>query len=287
VVERACPVCGGCEPRTFCERDGVRFVRCGACRSLYQAAEPDRARLAEIYARDYHRLRGHSGNPAIEAVKQATMRAYLARLEKLRPPGRRLLEAGCSAGAGLAAAAAAGWQAEGVEPAGDAAEIARRRSGVRAVYQGRLEDAPLPAQGYDVIVLFDVIEHIDPPHGTLTAIHRLLRPGGLVLIVTPDATSLSARWFRSRWPHLFAEHVILFSRGGLRRILEAAGFRVERQGFAWKRVNLDMLVHHAEIHPHVLSGSVIKMAGRIAPRFLRGAMVPFNIGEFYVAARRI
>ena len=214
------------------------------------------------------------------------MLAYLRMLEHFQPPGRGLVELGCSAGAGLAAAASAGWDAVGVEPSMAAAEIARQRPAIKAVYTGSLEDAPLHSGHADVFILFDVIEHIDPPDGVLTRIYSLLRPGGLLLVVTPDGASLSARVMRARWPHLFVEHVVLFSRRGMRIALRAAGFDLLQGGFAWKRINLDMLVRHSTLHPHVLFGGVFRLLGRVLPGFLLRWMIPFNIGEFYVVARK-
>ena len=286
-VQRACPACKQCQPRDFYTRDGVRYVRCGACATLYHGTEPDWDRIARIYEADYHGQRGHSGDPAVEAGKRATTLAYLRTLERYRPPGRRLVEVGCSAGAGLAAAAEAGWDVQGVELSAQSADIARRRPGVRAVYTGRLEDAPLRDAEADVFAMFDVIEHIDPPDDTLAAVHRLLAPGGLLLLVTPDGGSLSARILKARWPHLFPEHVVLFSRAGLRAALEAAGFHIERIAFAWKRINLDMLVRHAAIHRHVMFGRSLRLLGRVAPGALLRPTFPFNIGEFYVIARRL
>jgi len=266
----------------------VRFVRCGVCRSLYHAEAPDRERIGRIYQEDYHLRRGHSAEPSIEAVKIATITSYLEMLESAGLPGsrRRLVEVGCSSGAGLTAAGRLGWIVYGVEYSEAAAEEARRRPGVASVYTGTLEEAPFEDGSMDAITFFDVIEHIDPPEPAMRAVHRLLRPGGLVLMVTPNAASLSARLMRSRWPHLFVEHVILYSPAGLQALLERHGFRAERLGYAWKRVNLEMLVRHATLHPHVLFGGVLRLAGRVLPERLRERMIRFNIGEFYVIARR-
>jgi len=283
---RTCPACGRHQPRVFCTHQEVIYVRCGFCATVYQAAEPDWERIERIYQQDYHQARGHSGNPAVEAAKQATMLSYLRMLKGFHPPGRHLVEVGCSAGAGLAAAAGAGWRAEGIELATRSAQLARRRPDVQAVHAGRLQDAPLDDGQIDLFVLFDVIEHIDPPSDTLATLYRLLRPGGLLLMVTPDGACLSARFLKARWPHLFAEHVVLFSREGMRTALEAAGFRVERMGFAWKRVSLDMMVRHASIHRRVALGGTVRLLGRLLPAVVRRRMIPFNVGEFFVVARR-
>ena len=152
---------------------------------------------------------------------------------------------GCSAGVSLTAAAAAGWQVDAVEVPPAAAAVARQRPGVGTVHSGTLLTAPLSPNSYDIVCMFDVIEHIDPPQPTIERVYRVLRDGGLFVLVMPDGDSLSARLLGKCWPHFFPEHVICFSRGGMRRLLEAAGFGILRVAFAWKRVNADMLVRHA------------------------------------------
>lgn len=72
----------------------------------------------------------------------------------------------------------------------------------------------------------------------------------------------------------------------MRQVLEDAGFTVESLGFAWKHVNLEMLCAHAAIHRHVLFGSVLRTLGRVTPGPLARVTIPFNIGEFFVIARR-
>jgi len=242
--------------------------------------------LSDIYRGDYHLRRGHSGDAALEAIKAATTHRYLRMLLRAGSPGRRLLEVGCSAGASLAAAAADGWEAHGVEVSPEAADVARRRSAVHSVHTGTLEAAPFASGFFDAIIFFDVIEHIDPPQPIFAAVARLLKPGGLVLMVTPDAGSLSLSMMRSRWPHLFLEHVIIYTRAALASAMSAAGLRIERAGFAWKQVNLDMLARHATIHRHIRFGGLLRLLGRLIPGLIQRQMFPFNIGEFYIIGRR-
>jgi 2-polyprenyl-3-methyl-5-hydroxy-6-metoxy-1,4-benzoquinol methylase len=261
-------------------------VRCGFCATLYHADEPDWEHLAQIYQDDYHQKRGHSGDETIETSKQLTMLANLRILKQFNPPGPKLLDVGCSTGAGLESAARNGWDVTGVEFSKPAAELARQRPGVKAVHDGPLQDTPIAEESFDVITLFDVIEHIDTPRDTLSHIYRLLRPGGLLMMVTPDGASISTRLMKSRSPHLFVEHVVLFSRKGMRFALQSAGFQVLRIRFALKRINLNMMVRHATIHKHLSFGRIVRTLGRILPGFLLNQMIPLNIGEFYVIAHR-
>jgi SAM-dependent methyltransferase len=283
---RPCPVCKQGTPRRFCVHKESEFVRCGSCGCLYQRVPPDAGYLSEVYRGDYHVRRGHSGDAALEAVKAATTRHYLRILLRSGVSGRRLLEVGCSAGASLAAAAEDGWEAHGVEVSPEAAAVARSRPDVTSVHTGTIADAPFASGSFDAILFFDVIEHIDPPQPALEAVARLLRPGGLVLMVTPDAGSWSLSLMRSRWPHLFIEHVIVYSRKALAATISAAGLHVARIGFAWKEVNLDMLVRHATLHRHIRFGSLVRLLGRLTPARLQRLRFPFNVGEFYILARR-
>src|SRR5262245_58496450 len=106
---RPCPVCHAELAIPFCVHKGISFARCRNCRSIFQATAPDWSALAEIYKGDYHLRRGHSGDAALEAVKRATTANYLRLIKRMAPPGNRLLEVGCSAGASLQAAAELGW----------------------------------------------------------------------------------------------------------------------------------------------------------------------------------
>jgi SAM-dependent methyltransferase len=157
---------------------------------------------------------------------------------------------------------------------------------VHAVHAGPIETAPFPPRSFDLVALFDVVEHFDDPGASLRRIRELLDVDGRLILVTPDAGSWSARLLRSRWPHLLAEHLVCFSRPALRALLEESGFAVERMVFAWKRVNLQMVVRHAQLHEHVAGRALLTALPRLLPAALLQAPIPFNLGEVYVLARR-
>lgn len=285
--DRVCPACGGGEAIAHCDLDGTRVIRCVRCRSLYVAVLPDSAALAALYsAPAYHRERGHLDDGAIEGAKAATTLSYLRPLAAAVSADCRYLEIGCSGGASLAAAASLGWRCWGVEMSPSAAQVAAARRGVEAVYSGSVEAAPLPPASFDVIALFDVVEHFEDPRSSLSHIRELLKPGGFLLLLTPDGDSASARLLGRRWPHLLPEHLVCFSRTGLTRLLVDVGFNVREIGFALKRVNLRILVHHAELHPEVIGRGAVRLLGQVLPASILSAPVPFNIGEFYVIATR-
>jgi 2-polyprenyl-3-methyl-5-hydroxy-6-metoxy-1,4-benzoquinol methylase len=161
-------------------------------------------------------------------VEQAPQRiANAHRLLALVPTGGRLLEVGCACGFLLVAARERGFHVRGVEMSAWASEYARGTYGLD-VHTGTLESAALAAASVDVVVMADVIEHLFDPPATLREIHRVLAPGGRLLLLTPDIGSLTARLAGPRWWGLLDDHYYYFSRQTLRRMLAQEGFAVER-----------------------------------------------------------
>ena len=142
----------------------------------------------------------------------------------------RLLDVGCSSGAFVAAAQSLGIEAEGVEPSSAPAKTARE-SGLK-VYRGLLEELNLPSSSYDVITLFEVIEHLKDPLSLLKECHRILREKGLLVIRTGNTDSWSAHHQKGRWEYYSIEahggHVSFFNPASVRKLAERSGFSIER-----------------------------------------------------------
>jgi SAM-dependent methyltransferase len=161
-------------------------------------------------------------------LEQAPQRiANAHRLLELVPAGGRLLEIGCACGFLLVAARERGFSVQGVEMSAWASAYARDTYGLD-VKTGSLEALNLPAASADVVVMADVIEHLVDPRRTLQYIYRVLRPGGRLLLLTPDVGSAAARMMGARWWGLLDDHYVYFSRQTLQRLLHGEGFAVER-----------------------------------------------------------
>lgn len=161
-------------------------------------------------------------------LEQAQERiANAHRLLALLPGSGRLLEIGCACGFLLVAARDRGFSVRGVEMSKWASAYARDTFGLD-VHTGTLESAAVPSASVDVVVMADVIEHLFDPAAVLREIHRVLAPGGRLLLLTPDIGSLAARLAGPRWWALLDDHYYYFSRDTLRRLLTREGFAVER-----------------------------------------------------------
>jgi len=139
----------------------------------------------------------------------------------------RLLDFGCGVGRYVARMAASGWRAEGVDSSAQAVRLGRQAG--LALHEGTIPGLDLPPGSFDVVTLWQALEHVPSPKATLEAVARLLVPGGRLVVVGPRLDSLEARWFGPCWFGLeLPRHLTHFTAATLRRHVEAAGFEVER-----------------------------------------------------------
>src|SRR6266550_934431 len=207
-VTNKCALCANGKTRTLFQVDGTLIVQCGDCGLVRQETRPLAA--AAIYDSEYYSTdnpKGGYANYFLDSdVNRRTFRDRICAIERRYGRRGRLLDVGC------------------------AAEKARAR-GLR-VTTGRLEELALPAASFDVITLYDSVEHLVDPVATLAAVRRLLVPGGIVHLVTPNVGGLQARLLGPLWYHYKpGEHLFYFAHRTLRAVCEAAGLRWE----GWQR----------------------------------------------------
>lgn len=222
LLDVACPLCGRDEAEERWRKDGLRVVRCRSCALVYVNPRLTLAALDRMYnAQTISRMQYYVQTAADDAP---SFRKRLGWVERIRRPGR-LLDVGCGPGTFLAVARERGWEARGVDI--NAASVARcRELGLDAV-SGPFPHPALVPGPYDAIVFNDVIEHLPEPRVAIAEAHRLLAPGGVVLISTPDVGALVARISGRRWLHLKpVEHLTSFDRRTIARLLGEAGFEV-------------------------------------------------------------
>lgn len=138
--------------------------------------------------------------------------------------GRRLLDVGAYCGYFVDVARAVGFHAEGIELSAWA--VAQADTLGVTVHPETLTDRASSGDRYDVLTLWDVVEHLRDPRAELTAALRLLRGGGRLHLSTIDAGSRTARLLGRRWPWLMDMHLYYFDRSTIAALLEQAGFRV-------------------------------------------------------------
>ncbi len=191
---------------------------CRECGAVEQPALPRGEELHALYreTRDGSYL-------SEEAGRRATARRLLQLLAEHVPSGR-LLDVGCGPGLLLDEARQLGYEVAGVELSHDAARHAREvlDLDVREIALEDIDDD----DSFDVVVLADVIEHVEDPVGAIARCASLLRPGGALCVVTPDPASATARLAGRRWWGYLPAHTCLLPRRTLRELLAAQGLLV-------------------------------------------------------------
>lgn len=165
----------------------------------------------------------------------------LARAEEMyltdRPPGY-LLDVGCGDGCFLHRMKQRGWQVAGVDFDPAAVAAAREHYGLEIVL-GDLLNARFPSAAFDAVTLNHVVEHLYAPLETLREVRRILRPSGVLVLVTPNPNSLGHRRYGAHWFGLDPpRHLQLFPPVTLAKLVEQAGFR---------NVTLETLAVHADV----------------------------------------
>lgn len=242
-----CPICGelGKTELKFRRNDSAIYA-CHRCRVEFVHPQPSDQTLASIYSEEY--FLGSEDERAASRVaelKRATAALYMdaiaPRVKAVQP---RLLEIGCGSGDFLMEARSRGFEVEGLEYSEHAVEVANARISRPAVHVGSPETARLPANTYNVIVAFDVIEHVRNATYTLERLHSALAPGGVVAIVTPSLDSWSRRVLGRYWMEYKTEHLTYFGRESLTRLLGKTGFEQIEFTSNYKILSLDYIGRH-------------------------------------------
>lgn len=280
----SCPVCGGAaspvRPTSYPGRP--RWFGCAGCTTEFLFPQPGDARLGEIYGPSYYEAWGWERPEVVQAMKERTFMRALSMAPSR--PGSRLLDVGCAQGELAAAAVRGGYEVAGVDV--NEAAIARAREQVPAAtfHCGPL-DPDVVGTGWDVVTMFDFIEHVRDPVNTVARAASVLRPGGVVVISTPRVGSLVHRATGGLWPQYREEHLVLFSDGGLRQVLEKAGFSVDSLVPTTKySTGAYLFGQTAEYAPDRAK----RLAERARPILRLGVMhrpLPLRFGEMTVVAR--
>lgn len=201
---------------------------CRACGHLFANPSPSPDLVFSLYS--------HVEDPEYE--EEATGRSknfcrLLGHLEKHSPGKGILFDVGAATGILLCLARRRGWEVDGIEPSAWAVKVAREKYGLR-LREGFFEAAPLEENRYNAVTMIDFIEHTPIPLRAIKKASEILRPSGILCLVTPDIHSPAARIAGRRWWHLRPAHLAFFSRHSLSVLLRRVGLSIiQERRYAW------------------------------------------------------
>lgn len=290
-----CRACGSEDTRLQLEIVGRRIRACRQCTHRFLELRYDEDGLREFYA-DYAESSDSEGGvgPYFEGAQaelRANLRSYLGRVRDLLPAraegadAPRLLDIGCGNGTLLGEAKALGFDIEGVDLApGLAAHV--RKSLDCEVHEGFLTRLDLPAESFDAITMYDLIEHVEDPPADLAEASRLLKPGGVLFLLTPNEHALVRRIAKVAHGVSFGrvqrplaalyhdQHLSYFTARSMKRALEVSGLELAQLDF--RNPELGRLFIRTGIERLAVRGSflVSKLVPSMRTKLLAWAVKP-------------
>ena len=281
-----CSLCGGLDGRVFVHAKQRTVAECPTCGLRALSPMPSMDDLIAVNNETVHPF----FNAYLE--DEESYRGYFARklddLQRHEASGR-LLDVGCGAGFFLDAARERGYDIAGVDLSSVPVGYARDTLGLDVTI-GSLYEYQAPSGSFDVVTMFQTIEHDPTPTALGAELFRLLAPGGTLMVTTPAADGFVARVMGKRWfGYRNVEHVSFFNRQSLQYLLEAAGFEivlleVEHGKKLTMKYVLNRLINYYYNHRTFLSNSL-----RIfrPPMFLLGKAAVFEPwAHLYAIARK-
>jgi len=196
-----------------------QIVKCSSCELVYSNPRDSNEMLHE----KYHNL-SVSNYLQEEVSRKKTAQKDASIVMKYMSEGnKRILDIGCSSGIFLSSLPPI-LKGYGVEPGLQGGGIAKNLIGSEKVHIGTLESAPFRPNTFDVITMWDVIEHLDSPKKTLADVRTLLKPDGFLFILTPNFESLASKIMGNKWPNLIRQHLYYYTPKTLIKLLEISGF---------------------------------------------------------------
>jgi len=298
-----CPNCGGKHYRTIrpasypenlsqaellkvysASSDHVLFdaiVQCDECRLVYLNPRVRKDLIIESYSSAIDPTFVAQNEERVATFKRSL--EWLGKRHGITPQtAKRVLDVGCAGGAFPKAAHDLGFDVVGVEPSTWLAEQGRSFYGLD-IRSGLLQDQDFPDQSFDLISLWDVIEHLPDAHAVVRDIHRLLRPGGYLIVNSPDYGSLARKLLGPKWPMLLSVHLIYFTQETITDFLRRDNFEVVEFRPFWQTLQLGYVFKRASAY-----FGVFQLAQKLTEAMhLHRIPLTYNIGQSFVLARRI
>lgn len=229
-MQTDCPLCGSQAVQDALVKGAYNYLRCKTCGSLFVSNPPPAADVHSRYSEGYYEaaslgVEDRKGYPSYMNAQESLTNSFKSKLEivRARVPSGRLLDAGAAYGTFLRLANSY-YAGVGIEVSHYAASVAQNTFGIDVKVASIEHSPPFPDNYFDVIVMWDIIEHLINPVQALKEVYRMLKPDGYVFVSTDDANNWLPRLLGSKWWALGAPlHLCHFSKQGMKSAFGRAG----------------------------------------------------------------
>lgn len=198
-----------------------------------------------------------------------------------KAPGR-ILDVGTANGSFLKVARDAGWQVSGCEPNEWMERWCREHYDIDIV-SGTIFDGRYGNNEFDIVTLWDVLEHTADPAAVLKECRRILKPGGLLFVNYPDIGAWISRTMGRKWVFLLSVHYYYFTRKTIRKILDKTGFEVKAIQPHFQTLELDYILFRASAYVAVIAKPLRSLCRAIG---LGRWYVPYWVGQTLAVASK-
>ncbi|MDI6751271.1 MAG: class I SAM-dependent methyltransferase [bacterium] len=252
-----------------------RLVTCKDCEMIYENPRFPEKVILEGYTSSME-----AGHDSQYQMRVNSFYRALKPLSKVIPPkGAKVLDIGTAGGAFLEAAERFGYVAIGLEPSLFLVNEGKRRN--LKIEQGTIDNHPFPKESFDMVCLWDVLEHLTDPKNSLLKIRALIKPGGILLINYPDIGTLMAKIAGKRFWWLLSVHLHYFTQETIKKICNYTGFEVFCFQKYWQILEFGYLEDMA-IHYKIPLSKFLK---RRTPKFIQQIPIPYYASQTTAIAR--
>lgn len=257
-----------------------QLVQCSECSLIYLNPRTNPSILIKSYS--------EAVDPTFVKQDQKRIQCFSKELKQIinqfriiPSKDKRVLDIGCAGGAFLKAAHDIGFDVTGIEPSSWMCEYGRKEYGLD-LRQGQLADNDFEPESFDIITLWDVLEHLTNPSDVLKNVSALLKKDGRLIINYPDYGSFVARILGQKWPFLLSVHLIYYDRCTIKRQLEQCGFCVEQIKPFWQVLELGYVMYRASNYFRIFKflGNIISFLG------IYSIPLKYNMGQTRVIAKK-
>jgi len=279
----SCPICNNKTKLKFV-KSKIDLKQCTSCKFVFVDPLPSIETQEKYYEESHTKglYRIHSDDDKI--LREKLNHYRFNEISKYSHDGK-VLDVGCAAGFFLDQAKKSGLSCFGVELSNEAAQKAKKNH--NNIFVGKLEDAKYENLFFDIVTMYDIIEHVTDINSTIREIHRITKPNGLIVISTPDISSWHAKVMGKNWGMITPfEHLYYFSKENMKSFLIKHGFEILEIRKNFKIFTLDYLFKMAEYYfPHLFK--ILPYLSLLIPKSILSKERLFYFGELLVVAKKL
>jgi len=233
-------------------------------------------------------LKGYSEGTDENFISQAKYRELtfskaLRHIERFTKGKKgRIYDIGTAGGSFLNAAKKRGWDVYGSEPNKWLCKWGKENYGI-TIWQGDIFSHRFEKNFFDVVTLWDVLEHVPDPSKNLEEINRILKPGGILVVNYPDISSWISKLMGKKWIFLLSVHLFYFNRKTIKKMLNKNGFKAIKIKPHFQTLSLGYLAFRTKSYSKLLYKIGMPI---IKALHMENLQIPYWLGQTLVIARK-